>query len=234
MAIPKRFFQATATLTALGVLAAPAARAEDAPANTVRLGLYAVMYHVKASDISGPFTPSGLNLDIKNVNTLYFGLVRKLSTHFSAELALAIPPLSSTIARGPATVGSVPYNGQVIAKSRWLAPTALIDYQFLDDSSSWRPYVGAGVNYTAFYARHSTPAGDQITGGPTKISMTSSFGPAATMGVLWHPSTHLEVNLSYSIARINSRMTIDTGGILRHTKVQFQPQPLIFSVGYSF
>jgi len=225
---------ACATLCAVTSLPVHADEVDGVPANTFRLGLYEVMYHVSSTDISGPFTPAGLSTDTRDLSTLYVGYVRKLSTHWVAELALAIPPLSKTTGVGPATVGSVPYNDQVIAKVRWLAPTALAEYQFFDDSSAWRPYIGVGVNYTTFYDRSSTLAGNEASGGPTRISLTSSVGPAGTIGIVWHPTRHLEINGSYSAAMVNSRMTTDTAGVIRTAKIHFNPTPFVLSVGYSF
>ncbi len=225
---------ALATLCAVCSLPVHADEVDGVPANTVRIGLYDVIYHASSTDISGPFTPPGLSTDIKDLSTLYIGYVRKLSSHWVTELALALPPLSDTVGAGPASVGSVPYNNQLIARVRWLAPTALVEYQFFDDSSSWRPYVGIGVNYTSFYDRRSTLAGDEASGGPTRISLTNSVGPAGTIGISWHPLQHWEVNGSYSAAMVNSTMTTDTAGVIRTAKIHFNPTPFILSVGYSF
>ena len=147
---------------ALGVLltsAAAVAQADDVPSNSVRIGAYYVTYHTTADDISGPFVPPGVNLRLQHVVTPYFGYVRRLTPHFSLELAVGLPPLTKTVGKGPATLGSVPYNGQVITTARWLAPTLLLQYNFLDESYRLRPYIGAGVNYTKFYSRQSTAAG---------------------------------------------------------------------------
>src|ERR1700744_3873534 len=88
----------------------PVARADDIPNNTFRAGMYAVFYHVKAQDLSGPFVPTGVNLDVKNTQTAYFGYIRRLSSWFDVELAFGIPPDTKTVGRGPAALGSVPYN----------------------------------------------------------------------------------------------------------------------------
>lgn len=225
---------ALATLSAVGALPAQADEVDGVPANTVRLGLYEVLYHASSTDLSGPFTPEGLSTNVKDLSTLYIGYTRKLSTHWVAELALALPPLSQTVGVGPATVGSVPYNGQVIAKVRWLAPTALLEYAFFDDSSAWRPYVGVGVNFTSFYDRRSTAAGDEASGGPTRVSLTNSVGPAGTIGISWHPMKHFEVNGSFSAAMVDSTSTTDTAGVIRKSKINFNPTPFILSLGYSF
>jgi outer membrane protein len=124
-----RMTSVTAAVVLLG-LAAPLAQADDASAldNQIRVGMYYIHYASNADDISGPYTPAGLNLRIDDLETLYLAYVRRLSTHFEAELAFGYPPLTKTVGRGPAELGSVPYNGQVISTARWLAPTLLFNY----------------------------------------------------------------------------------------------------------
>ena len=107
-------------------------------------------------------------------------------------------------------------DGQVIATARWLAPTLLLEYMFFSENSKWRPYIGAGVNYTTFYDRDSTAQGNAASGGPTKLSLTPSVGWAATAG------------LAYNILKA------DTAGVIRTTHISFGPQALVLSVGYSF
>src|SRR5262249_31412243 len=136
--------------------ATTAARAEDAVlANSVRIGAYCLAYDTTADDITGPYVPPGVNVKVKDVLTPYFAYVRRLSNHFSVELAAGLPPLTKTEGKGPAKLGSVPYNGQVISTARWLAPTLLLVYNFRDESAKLRPYIGAGINYTRFYSRQS-------------------------------------------------------------------------------
>ena len=40
------------------------------PDNEIRLGLYSIFYDASAQDISGPYVPAGLNLHVKNVETV--------------------------------------------------------------------------------------------------------------------------------------------------------------------
>jgi outer membrane protein len=215
-------------------LAASGAFADQAGPNDVRLGMYFVHYEADASDISGPYAPPGLNVHLDNVETLYVAYVRSLSSHIDAELAFGYPPLTKTEGRGPATLGSVPYNGQVISTARWVAPTLLLEYVFGSPSSRLRPYVGVGVNYTKFVNRQSTAAGNAASGGPTSISLTASVGPAATAGLSYEITDRWHVYASYSVAQVNSKLTADTAGILRTSEIHFWPNTLVISAGYSF
>ena len=224
-------------LCGLLLAATPCARAQggaDIPSNTVRLGLYNVFYHVSANDLSGPYVPGGVNLDVQNLQTLYAAYVRHMWTHLDIELAFGWPPLTKTVGRGPAILGSVPYTGQEISTARWFAPSLLFNYVFFDDTHALRPYVGAGVNYTNFFDRQSTAAGNQASGGPTALFLTPSFGPVGTVGLSYRWALRWSAYLSYSLSDVHSDLKADTAGVIRRTDIQFNPQALIVAVGYSF
>ncbi len=207
---------------------------DDYPSNSIRAGLYAVFYHSSADDLSGPYVPPGVNIDAKDVNTLYLAYVRRLSAHFDAELTVGYPPLTKTVGKGPATLGSVPYDGQVISTARWIAPTLLLEYKFLSENSKLRPYIGIGVNYTTFYDRDSTAQGNAASGGPTKLSLSASVGPAATVGLAYNISNSWHFYGSYSASQVKTNLVADTAGVIRTTHINFGPQALVLAVGYSF
>ncbi|MGA2777822.1 MAG: OmpW family outer membrane protein [Steroidobacteraceae bacterium] len=229
-----RTLPAALAAIAVGLSCAATASADATWNNDFRIGSYTVFYRASADDLNGPYVPPGVNFDVENLETLYLGYLRRLSPHFNFELALGVPPVSKTKGSGPAFLGSAPYDGQEISTVKWFAPTALIEYNFLDESSPVRPFVGVGINYTYFYDRDSTAAGDAVSGGPTKISLPASIGPAATVGVTWRPAPHWDVNASYSASKVNARLTADTAGEIRTTHIEFNPQALILSVGYAF
>lgn len=223
-------------MTAASICCVSTATAADVPSNTVRAGMYALFYHVTASDIQGPFIPQGtnLNVDLKNTQTAYFAYIRRLTSYLDLELAFGMPPKTKTIGKGPATVGSVPYNGVEIATAKWLAPSALLDYNFFSEDSAFRPYIGVGINYTTFYDRKVTGGGAQVVGGPTRLSLTSSVGPVATVGLKYQPHTRWSVNVSYSISQVDTDLKTDTLGEIHTSRVHFGPQALVVSAGYSF
>lgn len=202
--------------------------------NSFRLGAYHIFYHSKADDLTGPFVPPGVNFDAKDLTTLYVGYVRRLSSEFTIELALGYPPLSKVEGRGPATLGSVPYNGQIVSSARWLSPTVLLEYNFLPETARLRPFIGAGINYTQFYDRVSTAQGNAASGGPTRLSLTASVGPAGTAGLSYTITERWHAYASYSISRVNSKIRADTAGVERTALVRFGPQALVVSAGYSF
>ena len=223
---------------AFGMLAAVVAVSahadEGIPNNNFRLGAYYITYDTQADDLRGPYVPPGVGIKLKDVITPYFAYVRRLNPHFSVELALGAPPLTKTYGKGPAKLGSVPYNDQEIVTARWLAPTLLLNYTFFDESVRLRPYIGAGINYTRFYSRQSTPAGDAASGGPTSISLTTSVGPAATIGLSYRITRQFFLYGSLSASQVDSDLTANTAGVLRRTHVSFGPRAAVLAAGYSF
>jgi outer membrane protein len=214
--------------------AVPAIADDTVYNNSFRLGSETVFYHTKADDLSGPYVPAGVNINPKDLETLYIAYVRHIWSGFEAELAIGYPPLAKVEGKGPATLGSVPYNGEVISTARWISPTLFLEYKFLSESSLFQPYIGVGVNYTTFYDRTSTPQGNAASGGPTKLSLTSSVGPAYTAGLSFNFSSRWHLYASYSIARVDTDLKADTAGVIRTTHIRFGPQALVVSGGYSF
>ena len=220
--------------TLAAALAVCAHADEDVLSNNFRVGAYYITYDTSADDLRGPYVPPGVGIKLKDVVTPYFAYVRRLTPHFSTELALGAPPLTKTYGKGPAKLGSVPYNDQEIVTARWLAPTLLLNYTFFDESARLRPYIGAGINYTRFYSRQSTAAGNAIGGGPTSISLTSSVGPAVTMGLSYRLTRHFFLYGSLSASQVHSDLTANTAGVLRKTHVEFGPRAAVLAAGYSF
>jgi outer membrane protein W len=227
-------FAVRALPVALLTLTASLAWADDVPSNTVRVGEYWLFYHVYADNIKGPYVPDGLNLSVKDVQTPYLAYLRRLATNFTLELSFGVPPLTKTYGKGPATVGSVPYNGEEISTARWLAPSVLMQYVFLDDSYKLRPYIGAGFNYVLFYDRDSTAAGNAAAGGPTRISLPSSLGPAVTAGLNYQITRNWCVSASYSASRVETQLTAHTEGVARTSNITFGPQTFVVAAGFSF
>lgn len=225
----------------LGFATAAAASAQTAVSaarsvydNEIRVGMYFLQYHVNANDLQGTYVPPGVNLDVNGVSTPYFAYLRRLSPHWVGQLAAGIPPKTETVGKGPATVGSVPFDGQVVSTAKWFSPSLIMNYVFRDESETWRPYLGLGINYTKFYDLESTAAGNAANGGPTAISLTSSLGPVVTAGIRWHIKDRWSAYASYDYAYVKSDYTGNTAGVIRTTTVRFNPTTLVVSIGFAF
>ena len=223
-----------ASLLALTFGAGPAFAQAQTYDNSLRLGMYFIHYHVSSDDIQGPFVPPGAKVDVNDTNTVYFAYVRRLNKDFDLEFAFGIPPTTETLGKGPATLGSAPYNNQVIATAKWASPSVLLQYKFFDESAKARPYLGVGFNYTHFYDIKSTSAGDAVTGGPTKITLTNSFSWAVNAGVAVPIEGRWNAYFSYNYAPVKTKLSAETAGVTRTSEIRFNPSAIVISVGYSF
>jgi hypothetical protein len=83
------------SLVLLGGVTSLAWADDSGPQNTVRLGYYFVFFNSSSTPITGPFVPAEtppLDIKAKNVDTPYISYIRRLSTHWDAELAFGLPP----------------------------------------------------------------------------------------------------------------------------------------------
>ena len=192
-----------------------------------------------ASSISGPFTPvDALSLKVKEQSTLYLSLVAAIDDNWSAQLAFGLPPKHdvAVVVKNPAAVtpAVAAQDGQTAAKITQAAPTAFVNYNFGDKNSSWRPFVGLGLNYTTFNKRESTAVNDSINGGPTNIKLKDSWGLAAQVGLTYKFDAKWSVTAALATAKVSTTETTNTLGIVRTAKIDFKPSVFSLAVGYAF
>ncbi|MFO1457453.1 MAG: OmpW family outer membrane protein [Steroidobacteraceae bacterium] len=113
-------------------------------------------------------------------------------------------------------LGAVPFthdvnlnaNGAKVAEVTHLPPTVTLQYHFAPDAARFRPYVGAGLNYTLFYSEKTQGA---LAG--NKLELDNSFGPAAEVGL------DIAINDAWAI-NLNARwFDIDTDARLGATSL---------------
>ncbi|MGC4062386.1 MAG: OmpW family outer membrane protein [Aquabacterium sp.] len=195
-------------------------------------------------------TNDGVFFEVQRKSTLIFSIERAFDTNWSAELVLGVPPTHdvklrsstpSVTAPGP-LAAAVPLvkqhlqaaDGEVVAKVREIAPTAFINYKFLDASSAFRPYVGVGINYTNFKVT-STDLGNAIySDGPVRISSTDSIGLAFHIGADYKFDKHWLLNASWSTAGVKNNITIRTDHSEQTASYRFHPSVFSVMVGYQF
>ncbi len=213
------------------------ARADDSEdRNFVRIGAARLIFHDQNTGFQGPLVPGNVTLgtQAENHNALTLTYARGFTPHLELEFIGGIPPEYKAHARGSSVVGSVPYAGVPLVSGHTLSPAATLNYKFNEPGAFYRPYVGAGMVYTHFYDIQGTAQGDAVTGGPTRIHFSDTFGLIVVAGVSFRLADHLYGQLSMSHADVNPDVTTETAGITRTNHVSLSPVIFSGQLSYGF
>ena len=201
-------------LTLAGVAAAAAFVSGSALAQPAGEGPW--MVRVRATNlVTDTSSTAGLGgalpadaIDVNNkwipeVDVSYF-----FTPNFAAELILTYPQKHD-----------VRLNGGKIGSVKHLPPTLLAQYHFTG-LGAFKPYVGAGINYTRF-------SGVDIAGGALTVKK-NSWGPALQLGFDYALDKHWSLNLDVKKVYIDTTVS---GGVGR-----FKVDPVLvgLGVGYRF
>jgi outer membrane protein len=94
-------------------------------------------------------------------------------------------------------------DGSKVGQTSHMPPTVSLQYHFLPDAV-FRPYVGAGLNYTVFFDEETQGA---LAG--TRLSLKDSWGLAAEFGVDIALNDNWALNLSIRWFDIDTDATLD-------------------------
>lgn len=181
----------------------------------VRVGATTVSPNVDSGELSGK--PGG-KVDVNDNTQLSFNVTYMLSDTIGLEL-LGATPFSHDI-DGAGVLAGV---GKV-AEVKQLPPTFSAQYHF-QLGSSFKPYVGAGINYTYFFDEETTGA---LAG--TSISLDDSWGLAAQVGADYNIDEAWFINAD--IRYINIETTAHTA--LGNVDVKLNPWVYTLSAGMKF
>lgn len=216
----KKFSMLALAALALGSGAAQADGFADGN-NVVKLGITRYQPHSSTNGISGIGVPPGADADVGGATTVIFvyeRLLTPISPNVGLEFVLGIPPRVHAKA-----TGSVAFLGDDVLSAKNVAPTLLLNYHFFGPDSAFRPYIGAGVNYTHFSDVKSSLAPDVKMGNSTGLAVQAGINYAITK----------DVGLFASIAKIDVKSkVVATGATVLTTTVNFKP--LVYSAGVSY
>jgi outer membrane protein len=154
-----------------------------------RIGATYVAPDTKCDDLVFEGTPlAGFKADVDDQIGLGFNLTYFLSSNIGVEL-LAATPFDHDI-NGDEALTALGRLGS----TKHLPPTLSIQYHFAPNQT-FRPYVGAGINYTLFFDEDTTDSlhngivgtangalGTSYSGGSTSLDIDESFGIAFQAG----------------------------------------------------
>ncbi|HCE3191756.1 outer membrane protein OmpW [Vibrio parahaemolyticus] len=207
------------SLAVVAALVSPSVFAHKQGDFVLRFGAASVVPNDSSDKILG--SQEELKVDSNTQLGLTFGYM--FTDNISLEL-LAATPFSHDI--------STDLVGSDIADTKHLPPTLMVQYYFGEPQSKFRPYVGAGLNYTIFFDEGFNSTGKGA--GLSDLKLDDSFGLAANVGVDYMINDQWFLNASAWYANIETEATYKFGGAKQKTDVKINPWVFMISGGYKF
>lgn len=194
---------------ALCALTSGAAMAQNYPQDGKWMVRARAVHLDSANKDSTPLDLSVNNKMIPELDISYF-----FTPNFAAELILTYPQ-KHDVRAGGAEIGSLKH----------LPPTLLAQYHFTN-LGAFKPYVGAGINYTRFSSVKFDPAVDATLNPSVK---KNSFGPALQIGFDYALDKNWSIN--FDVKKVYIKTDVRSFG----TKVgTFKVDPLLVGVGLGY
>lgn len=209
----KTFLVATAALASLAPIATQAQSSSENP----------WMVRVRAVDVLYQNGQSGavqdLNVKAKNQWIPEFDVSYFFTKNIAAELVLTWPQqVNITAGQGNANIGKITA----------LPPSLLAQYHFTE-LGAFKPYVGAGINYTIFGNRQNFPAlGNQVQVDQSSLGFVGQVG----MDYMFDKNWGLNVDLKYVTMSTNVNGSGDLAGA--SGKLTLNPWMPAVGVTYKF
>ncbi len=172
-----------------------------------------------------------------NTNTqLGLTLDYAIDNNWTVELVAATPFSHDITATGALA-------GLKVGKTKHLPPTLLAQYHFDLNSDTIKPFVGIGVNYTAFFDEQVDPQLRSTLGSlgvvtdsdSVDLALKNSWGYALQAGV------NVAINKDWGLHFMVSKMDIDTtgdvrvnGNTIQSVDVDIDPYVAMAGVRYNF
>ncbi|MGK0442555.1 MAG: outer membrane protein [Pseudohongiellaceae bacterium] len=172
---------------------------------------------------------TGLGVDSSTQLGLTFSYV--LDKNWAIELLAATPFEHTATATGELA-------GLNIAEVKQLPPTLSAIYYF-DSTNPFKPYVGAGINYTVFFDEDTTSEANAVFAGlgltSSNVELDDSWGLSLQVGADYEIDKNWLLNASVRWIDIDTEATIKFDGANTITgDVEIDPYVYTLSVGYKF
>jgi outer membrane protein len=224
------------TITFAGLMLAtsisPTVRADEPSFNwSGSIGFVKLTPNDSSGEISGPGLPPGTGVTVGDESSWVGSVQYHQTSNISYQLFIG-PKYSFDINAGGTIAGS----GNLGTIDALLLPTVLVNYTFGDESSSFRPFIGLGVNRTTYSTNKINPTTPATLGGPTTLSIKDSTGLIAQIGFDYNFTTNLFVTASYVRLEAETTITLTTpdAGTVRNVDVVADPTITYLTLGYRF
>lgn len=176
---------------------------------------------------------SGSGVDVGEAYVPEFDVTYMFHKHWGIEAIAGMASHHVSLkGPGPALAGLGLTDGFGLFDTWVLPPTVTLQYHFSPDSK-FRPYVGAGVNYTAFLWENATDALEAAIG-PVNVNARTSWGWALQAGMDIAINDRWYFNLDVKYIDINTTASLHTAIGSLYVDVNVDPVILGAGIGYRF
>jgi len=158
----------------------------------------------------------GADVNISNSVVPELDITYFFTKNIAAELILGVTPHN--------VKGAGVLAGNKIGSAWLLPPTLTLQYHFTD-FGAFKPYVGAGVNYTVFF-------NEKAKGGFTDFDLKDSFGLALQAGFDYMIDKHWGFNFDVKKIFLEPKVKVNNG--LVSGKVKIDPWLIATGITYRF
>lgn len=181
----------------------------------------------------------GTSVDVDDNTQLGLTFTYMVSSNFGVEVLAATPfKHDITADLSAAGIGVAP-----VGETTHLPPTVSAVWYPMGSTDVFKPYVGAGVNYTVFFDEEVDPALEALTGslagaaGPVPLDMdlSSSLGMALQAGFDWELDSkwHLNASVRWIDISTDAKLTNpDLGTVITVDNVDIDPWVYQINIGY--
>jgi len=196
----------------------------------IRGGLTSVNPDSGKSAIMLAGADSTMTLTVGDNTQLGLNFVYFYNSNLAVEVLAATPFTHDVYIQDKNAVLGV--DGAKLGEVSHLPPTISALYYF-NTNSAFKPYVGAGINYTIFFNEKFADAPKSL--GLSNLKLDGSFGYALQVGADYDIDKNWSVNASARYIDINTDATFSVGGD-NIGKASISVDPMVYSlmIGYKF
>ena len=206
-------------------IAAPFAQAHQAGDVIVRAGAVTVDPREDSGNVRvGGAAQQGTGATLDSDTQLGLNFAYMLTDKIGIELLAATPFKHD--------VGTKGLDGLNLGEVKHLPPTLSVVYYPLDSKSAFKPYVGAGINYTWFFDDELSSEAEAA--GFRGLDMKDSWGLAFQVGADYMLTDNLMVNAQVRYIDIDTTGTTHAGPTKVKVDVDVDPMVYMVGLGYKF
>ncbi|WP_440877414.1 OmpW/AlkL family protein [Thalassotalea sp. PLHSN55] len=184
-----------------------------------------------------------LSLSVDDNSQLGLNFVYFYDNNWAIEVLAATPFTHDVTLNDPTgateAIYGIDLNGAKFAEVTHLPPTVSALYYF-DSNSAFKPYVGAGLNYTIFFDEKFTTT--PTAAGFSNLELDGSFGWSLQVGADYVINDKWHVNASVRYIDIDTDASFDVtdalgvGGLAGQGSASIDVDPMVYSlmIGYKF